>query len=159
MSQPGSVKLTGPQAYNLLLAYLNDGGEAGADAALGGGMPDLGRALNGKTRGLRDAAVASQRVLPPTRGFPNGQLEVLVQNRGTETLINTGVRISTPSGVVTSNITSLAANAVSTVRVPIPRIQDSDMRYETVVNLSNGRPDAKPSNDRRAETYVPARGK
>ena len=159
MSQPGSAKLTGPQAYNLLLAYLNDGGEAGADAALGGGMPDLGRALKGKTRGLRDAAVASQRVLPPTPGFPNGQLEVLVQNRGTETLINTGVRISTPSGVVTSNITSLAANAVSTVRVPIPRIQDSGMRYETVVNLSNGRPDAKPSNDRRAETYVPARGK
>lgn len=156
MSQPGAAKLTANQAVNLLFAYLNDGGEAGQDPALGGGMPDLGRAMNAKTPGIYDAALASQRIIPPSPGNPNGQLEILVQNRGTETLINTAVRISTPSGVVNSNITSLPVNAVQTIRVPIPSLSAADLRYDSSVNLSGDLKDAKPSNDRRVETYVPA---
>ncbi len=154
-SWPGNQNLTMLQAANLLFAYLNDGGQAGADAAFGGGMPDLGRVLTGKTPGIYDAALASQRILPPDSKNPHGQVEVMVQNRGTETLINTGVRISTPTGEVTSNITSLAVNAVKTIRVPISAPTAASMRYDSKVILSQGRTDAKPSNDRRAETYVP----
>ncbi|HEX7261226.1 MAG TPA: S8 family serine peptidase [Luteolibacter sp.] len=158
MSQPGAAKLTANQAVNLLFAYLNDGGEAGQDPALGGGMPDLGRAMNAKTRGIYDAALASQRIIPPSPGNPNGQIEILVQNRGTETLINTGVRISTPNGVVNSNITSLPVNGVQTIRVPIPE-KSASLHYDSRVNLSGDHQDAKPANDRRVETYVPAGSK
>ncbi len=154
-SLPGNQNLTLRQAANLLFAYLNDGGEAGPDTALGGGMPDLGRVLNAKTPGIYDAALASQRVLPPDSKNPYGQVEIMVQNRGTETLINTGVRISTPTGDITSNITSLAVNAVKTIRVPISQPTAPSMRYDSKVILSQGRTDAKPSNDRRVETYVP----
>lgn len=155
-SWPGNENLTMRQAAELVFANLNDGGEAGVDSALGGGMPDLGRVLNAKTPGISDAAVASQRILPPNAANPYGQLEVLVQNRGTETLINTSVRISTPSGVVESNITSLAVNAVRAIQVPISQPVGVGMRLESVVALSGGRRDAKPSNDRRSETYSPA---
>ncbi|MEY3894828.1 MAG: hypothetical protein RLZZ214_347, partial [Verrucomicrobiota bacterium] len=156
MSQPGSKNLSNQQALDLILANLNDGGEAGADAALGQGMPDLSRVLNRNSPGIYDAAVASQRVIPTTPGNPYGEVEVLVQNRGTEPLVNTAVRISTPGGVVDSNITTLPVNGVRTIRVPITQPTTTGMRYDSSVRLSDGRSDAKPSNDRRVETYVPA---
>ncbi len=155
-SWPGNENLTMQQAVDVVFSYLNDGGEAGTDSALGAGMPDLGRVLNANTPGIYDAAVASQRILPASAANPYGQLEVLVQNRGTETLINTGVRISTPGGVVTSNITQLAVNAVQVIRVPISQPTAAGMNYGSQVNLSGGRADAKPSNNSRAETYAPA---
>jgi hypothetical protein len=159
MSQPGSKNLTNRQALALVKAYLNDGGAEGGDEFLGAGMPDLGRVLNRDTRGIYDAALASQRVLPPGPGNPNGQIEVLVQNRGTEPLVNTQVRISTPVGTVTSNITSLPVNGVKSIRVPITRTDAKSLRFESEVSLSTGLNDAKPSNDRRVETYAPAVGK
>ncbi len=156
MSQPGSKNLTNSQALALINAYLNDAGAEGGDEFLGAGMPDLGRVINRNTRGIYDAALASQRVLPPSPGNPNGQIEVLVQNRGTETLINTQVQISTPTGKVTSNITSLPVNAVRAIRVPINESNAKSLRYESRVSLSSGGNDAKPSNDRRVESYAPA---
>jgi hypothetical protein len=155
-SWPGNENLTMQQAADVLFSYLNDGGELGKDPALGAGMPALGRVQNAKTPGIYDAAVASQRIMPPSAGNPYGQLEVLVQNRGTETLINTSLRITTPAGVVTSNITSLPVNGVQAVRVPISQPTSSGMSYNSVVKLSSGRTDAFPSNDSRVETYVPA---
>lgn len=156
MSQPGAERLSPQQAWTLLSSYLNDGGEAGTDPAFGAGMPDIGRVLNRATPGIYDAAVASQRIMPPSAGFPNGQVEILIQNRGTERLINTGVQVATPFGTVSSNITTLAPNAVQTIRLPIQPHTATALRYESRVQLSGGLTDAKPSNDRRAETYVPA---
>ncbi len=151
--------LTAGQAWNLLSAYLNDGGAAGTDPLLGAGMPDIGRALTGTTPGVYDAALASQRILPPDSGNPYGQVEILVQNRGTEPLTNTSVKISTGGGVNTVNITSLAPDAVQTVRVPItqsPATATSSFTIDSRVVLSGGLKDVKPSNDRRVETYASA---
>jgi hypothetical protein len=156
MSQPGSKSLTSHQALALIHAYLNDAGAEGGDEFLGAGMPDLGRVINRNTRGIYDAALASQRILPPSPGNPNGQIEVLVQNRGTEALVNTKVQISTPTGKVVSNITSLPVNGVKAIRVPITQSAVGSLRYESRVTLSTGLNDAKPSNDRRVESYVPA---
>ncbi len=155
MSRPGQPKLSVAQARDLLFTYLNDGGAAGTDTAFGAGMPDLGRALTGTTPGIYDAAVASQRILPPDATSPYGSVEVLIQNRGTEPLVNTAVRISTPAGVVNSNITTLPVNGVQTLRVPLPLAVGKTIRYDSKVTLSGGLTDAKPSNDRRSESYVP----
>ncbi len=159
MSQAGGKTLTAAQAETLLFSYLNDGGAAGPDPQLGAGMPDLGRALAGNTPGIYDAALASQQIIPPDASHPNGQIAVLVQNRGTETLINTDVRISTPYGIVNSNITSLAANAVQTILVPLNGSSPDGMNISSQVILANGRTDAKPANDSRVVTYVPAGAK
>lgn len=159
MTRAGNGRLSASQAYQLLASYLNDGGAAGKDTALGAGMPDIGRVLNAGQKGIYDAAVASHRVLPPDAANPYGQVEILVQNRGTETLINTTVRVSTGGGAVSTNITSLTPNAVRTVRVPISRPPSSGntkFNVDSQVSLSNGTRDVKPSNDRRSETYVAA---
>jgi hypothetical protein len=121
MTEAGPGTLTPVQAWQLVTAHLSDGGVAGADPELGAGMPDLSQVLNAGTPGIHDAAVASQRILPPDAGNPYGQVEILIQNRGTETLVNTAVRISTGGAATTQNITTLAPNAVTTVRVPISR--------------------------------------
>lgn len=158
MSQSGTG-MTAVAAWQLLEQYLNDGGAAGADPELGAGMPDVGRALAGSTPGIYDAALASSRILAADAGNPNGQIEVLVQNRGTETLVNTAVQVNTGTSVITSNITSLAPDAVTTVRIPIARMPAqtaAGLRVDARVVLSGGVKDAKPSNDRRIETYVPA---
>ena len=159
MTQSGSRNLTASQAYKLLSSYLNDGGTAGQDSQLGVGMPDVGRVLNAGTRGIYDAAVASHRIIPADAGNPYGQVEILVQNRGTETLINTSVEVSTGAGSVSTNLTSLAPNAVRTVRVPIsrpPSASNNKFNVTSKVKLSGGFTDVKPSNDRRVETYVAA---
>lgn len=159
MTQAGSGNLTPAQAYQLLTTYLNDGETAGKDPGLGAGMPDIGRVLNGSTPGIYDAAVASNEIIGPSAGNPNGQIAVLVQNRGTETLINTAVEVSTGAGTVTMNITSLAPNAVRTVYVPIqrsPAESGGTLRIDSRVVIPGGLTDVKPSNDRRIETYVPA---
>jgi len=157
MTQAGTGNLTAPQAYQLLLAYLNDGGAAGKDAELGAGMPDIGRVLNAGTPGIYDAAVASSRILPPDAANPYGQVEVLVQNRGTETLVNTTVKVAVAGATTTANLTSLAPDAVSTVRVPLTQPQAAyanGILVDSRVVLSNGTQDATPSNDHRMETYV-----
>lgn len=143
------------KAAQLLLSHANDGGAAGADRVFGAGTLDVGRAMNADTRGIYDAAIASQRITDPTLSSPNGEIEVLVQNRGTETLINTAVDVSTPGGTISANITSLAPNAVQTIRVPISQATSGPLRYDSRVRLSGGIQDSKPSNDRRVDQYIP----
>jgi subtilisin family serine protease len=156
MTEYRNEGLTAAQAWEILNAYLNDGGAPGEDPELGAGMPDIGRVLDSLTPGIRDAAVASQRVLPATPGTPFGEIEILIQNRGTEPLINTAVHVSMGGGTTTSNITILAPNAVRTVRVPIPgppALSDGKVRVHSSVALSSGQ-DVKPVNDQRIETLV-----
>ena len=157
MSEAGSVNLTPAQAWQLVSQYLNDAGSAGQDVQYGGGMPDIGRVLNAGTPGLFDAAVASQTYLPPDPGNPYGQVEVLVQNRGTETLVNTAVQVSSGGNAGTFNITTLAPNAVTTVRVPVTRpLADGGVEVDASVSLASGIVDAKPANDRRIEFHEAA---
>ena len=156
MSQPGSKNLTNSQALALINAYLNDAGEAGQRRIPGRGHARLEpRHEPQHPRDLRrGAGLAAGPSADP--GNPYGQIEVLVQNRGTEPLVNTTVQISTPTGMVTSNITTLAVNGVRAVRVPITQSASSSMRYDSRVRVSGGLSDAKPSNDRRVEIYAPA---
>jgi hypothetical protein len=49
-SFPGNQNLTMRQTVDVVNSYLNDGGAAGKDPALGAGMPDLARVIQGKLR-------------------------------------------------------------------------------------------------------------
>jgi hypothetical protein len=159
MTEAGPGTLTTSQAWQLLTRYLNDGGAPGEDPQLGAGMPDLGRVLDAGTPGIYDAAVAGQRILPPDSSHPYGQVEILIQNRGTEPLINTALNVTSAGTRSSSNITRLAPNGVTTVRVPVTRPAvsgTSNFQVEAQVSLSGGIIDAKPVNDRRIESYAPA---
>ncbi len=151
--------LPAAEAWRQAVTYANDTGTAGWDPQSGAGTLDIGRVLNAGTPGIYDAAVASQRILSPDSANPYGQVEILIQNRGTENLINTAVRVSTGGSATTHNITTLAPNAVTTVSVPItrpPNAGTAQLQVDAGVSLSGGLIDAKPSNDRRIETYAPA---
>lgn len=159
MTEAGGGNLTPWQAWQLVATHLNDGGAAGDDPMLGAGMPDVGRVLDAGTPGIHDVALASQRILPPDAGNPYGQVEILVQNRGTEPLINTTVGITIGANRSTGNITMLAPNAVATIRVPItkpPSAGSANLVVDSRVSLAGGATDDKPSNDRRVESYAPA---
>lgn len=159
MTEAGPGNLTATQAWNLLNTYLNDGGAAGADPEFGAGMPDIGRVLTGTTPGVYDAALASQRILAPDAGNPYGQIEILVQNRGTEPLVNTTVKINAAGRETVANLTSIAPDGVKTIRVPVtqpPSAGTSGFTIDSRVMLGGSVKDIKPSNDRRVETYAPA---
>ena len=157
MSEAGAGNLTTAQAWQLVSRYLNDAGSAGQDVQYGAGMPDIGRVLDANTPGIFDAAVASQNYLPPDPGNPYGQVEVLIQNRGTEPLVNTAVQVSTHGNAGNFNITTLAPNAVTTVRVPVTRpLAAGGFEVDARVSITGGAVDAKPANDRRTQIHEAA---
>lgn len=146
------------QAVALMNQYLNDTGPAGHDATTGGGLPALDRVANANTPGIFDAAVASHHVIPPSQKKPYPQLEVVIQNRGTEPLLNTAVTITHPGGTTTANITSLPPGGVQPVFVPIPITQydsGSPLTFDSRVTIGQGVTDANPINDRRVDVYLP----
>lgn len=159
MTQAGSGNLTAAQAWQLIRSNLNDGGAPGVDPALGGGTIDLGRVVNSGTSGIHDAALASHWVAGPTEETPYTRLQVTVQNRGTEMLVNTGVTVSTGFITAPFNITTLAPGEIRTLTVPLTenRLKSVDsLQFESSVTLSGGQIDANPSNDRRVEIFAPA---
>jgi hypothetical protein len=158
MTEAGDRDLTATQAWERIRAVLNDGGAPGTDDAIGAGMPDIGRVLQAGTPGIHDAAVASQHILEPTPGAPYGELETTIQNRGTETLINTGVAITLDSRQSQINLTTLAPNEVRAVRIPLTRPlseQSGGITATSATSLGGGRNDAKPANNRLQATFSP----
>ena len=158
MSSGGATLLSAGDAMNLVLSHLNDIGAPGPDAATGGGTVDMGRVMNASTPGIYDAAVASNYVLPPTAELPYAQLQVVIQNRGTEMLVNAGVSVTTPGGSVPLNITTLMPNAIQAFTLPLPVSSwnsSSPLIFDSSVWLSGGRNDANPANNRRIDSYVP----
>jgi len=145
------------QAVVIMNQYLNDGGSAGSDAYLGAGMPALDRVENANTPGIYDAALASHTVIPPGDGVNYARLEVLVQNRGTEPLVNTAVQITSPAGTTTANITTLVPNAVQAITIALPNNyfeSGQPLQFDSSVTLSGGVTDSNTSNDRRVETFT-----
>jgi subtilisin family serine protease len=153
-----SRQVSATQALALIQANLNDGGSAGVDPQLGAGMPALDRVAYAGTPGIVDAAVASQRLLPADKEISYPRVEVLVQNRGTETLLNTRVQVTTPSGTYQSNVTSLAPHAVQTISIPVSQSlidAGAPAPFRAQV-IAGGGADFNPSNDQRAESLLPA---
>ena len=146
------------QAVVLMNRYLNDSGAAGPDAGTGGGLPALDRVAAGSTPGIFDAAVASHHVIPPNTEVPYPRVEVVVQNRGTETLINTAVTITHPGGTTTANITSLPPGGVQPVFVPISFANyesGQPLAFDSRVAIGQSVADANPQNDRRIDDHQP----
>jgi hypothetical protein len=120
----------------------------------------MGRVMDAGTPGIYDAAVASNYLVPPTAEVPYPQLQVVIQNRGTETLVNAGVQVRTAAGNVPFNITTLLPNAIQTFNIPLPNSSwnsTQPMQFDSAVTLSGGQTDSNPSNNRRVETYTPGK--
>lgn len=151
MSQ-GTNRISTSQAYDLVTSNLNEAGAPGLDNYYGIGMVDLGRVLQAGQTGITDAAIASNFVTTGNGGQP--QLQVTVQNRGTTTLVNAPVVVTTPSGTTTLNITTLQAGHITTFNLPLS-LTDGNAVLQSRVEVSGGIFDLKPSNNRRTDVYTP----
>ena len=151
MSQ-GGPRISPSQAYDRVMANLNEAGAPGTDAFYGNGFVDLGRILHAGQAGITDAAIASNHVVTD----PNGrrQVQVTVQNRGTTLLVNTPVEVTTPSGTTTMNITTLQPGDIATFSLPLSFAGPS-ATIQSRVQITGSGSDSKPSNNRRTDVFTP----
>lgn len=147
-SSSGSPVMSPQQAANLVLANLNDIGVAGSDPYTGGGVPDMGTIMNLGTNGRYDASINS---IYQTDG---NQLNVLVQNLGTETLINAGVSVTINGRATQANITTLAP--METRVITIPHSISDPLQVSGSIQLSPGQADQRPQNNSISQQINPS---
>lgn len=112
-------QMTAQQAANLVVNQANDAGLPGSDTDYGAGILDVGRVMDHGTAGIYDAAVTGQVLVPATQPNSLPTVYVTVQNQGTETLINSPVTITSPSGTQQLNVSSLSPGQTQTFQIPI----------------------------------------
>ncbi|WP_367872945.1 S8 family serine peptidase [Luteolibacter sp. Populi] len=148
MSQGGS-RISSGKAYDMVVFNLDEAGAPGSDSYYGGGNVDLGRIFRSGTPGIADAAIASNYVTTTANG--QMQLQVTVQNRGTTTLVNAPVTVTTPDGTSNMNITTLRPGDITTFTLPL-NLTAAGARVQSQVSI--GGSDIRPFNNRRTDVYT-----
>ncbi len=142
MSHTGTQTRSATAALSTLRSHLNDIGVQGQDDYTGAGVPDIWRIFNSGKSGIHDAAITSVSTVHTSQGT---QAQVLVQNLGTETLVNAGVTISVNGVPTHANITTLAVGDTRIISVPLG--SSDSLKIQGSVQLSGGQTDLRPSND------------
>ncbi len=144
-------KISTEKAYETLIGNLNEAGAPGDDDQYGGGTVDLGRMFRSGTAGISDAAVASNFVSAGESG--QMQLQVTVENRGTATIYNAPLQVTTQGVTSTMTITSLKPGDIATYTLPFS-IPANGATVQSQITLTDGSSDLKPSNNRRSDAYA-----
>lgn len=147
-SNTGKVTLSNSSAVTAVTSKLNDVGSQGFDTSTGAGVPDMWRVINGSTPGIYDAAVTSVSIA-------DNKVQVLVQNQGTETLLNTAVNVSLNGVITTANLTTLSAGESRVVTVPARG--GEGLNITGSVQVSSGQSDLRPSNNAVSITTPPSK--
>jgi hypothetical protein len=147
-SSTGSPTMSPQQAASLVLNHLKDVGVSGTDPYTGGGVPDMGTIMNLGSSGRYDASVNS------IYQIDGNQINVLVQNLGTETLVNTGVSVNINGTSTQANITTLAP--MQTHVITIPHSGSDNLNVSGTVSLSSGQTDQRPENNSISQQIIPA---
>ncbi|MEK7949472.1 S8 family peptidase [Luteolibacter soli] len=146
MSDGSGRRVSAAEAAKLVLAYTDDEGLPGPDAEYGSGVLNLGRVMNRSIPGLSDAVITNLRLVPTSSGSSRDEVQLTVQNRGTATLINTLVEITTPAGTTSINATTIPACSIQTFTVPF-NAQRGEGRISASVSLGNSAIDLTPQNN------------
>ncbi len=150
MSQ--NPQMTAEQAAALVVSLANDAGLPGQDSFYGVGVLDVGRVMNNGTPGIYDAAVTGQVLIPAEDATSLPQVYVTVQNQGTETLINSPVTITSPSGTKEMNISSLSPGQTQTFQIPILIPTNGDT-VEISTAIKTAAEDQDSSNNSRSTSF------
>lgn len=147
-SSSGNPTISPEQAASLVMSNLNDVGIAGTDPNTGGGVPDMGTIMNLGTDGRYDASINS---IYQTNG---NQLNILVQNLGTETIINSAVSININGRATQANITTLAP--MQTHVITIPQMITDPIQVSGSIQLSSSQSDQRPQNNSISQQITPS---
>lgn len=144
--------LSAQQAADLVVSLASDAGLPGADVDFGTGILDVGRVMENGTPGIFDAAVTGQVLVAPDNSTTLPHVLVTVQNQGTETLINSPVTITSPSGLREVNVSSLFPGQTQSFQVPIAIPKNGDaVEVTTAISTPSG--DIDSSNDSRSTSF------
>ncbi len=155
MSNGRGVVMSASQAAAIVMNYSNEAGLAGPDSEYGVGILDMGRVMNRGVSGRVDAAITSQRLVKSNTSVSHDEIQVTVQNRGTTTLINTQVEITSPFGKRQFNATRIEPCAIQTFSIPIQlkaKGQHEALEVSSKLTLSMGSEDLTPQNNFRHDT-------
>lgn len=154
MSNGRGVTMSASQAAEIVMNYSNEAGIPGPDSEFGFGILDLGRVMNRNASGIVDAAITGQRIMKSPDPGLNDEIQVTVQNRGTTTLVNTFLEISTPFGTRQFNATTLAPNAIQTFSLSVRLMnlpQNSPIEVNSSLSLGTLGQDVTQWNNRRTD--------
>lgn len=138
MTNGRSGIITPRAAVSLMNSNLNDVGNQGNDNQTGGGVPDMWRIQNAGRLGVFDAAITSVYT-------EENRVQVLVQNQGTEPLLNAGVTVNVNGSTTRANITTLGVGDTRLITVPVGNTEG--LNIQSSVQLSAGQADQRSSND------------
>jgi subtilisin family serine protease len=154
MSNGSGVMMSASQAAEIVMNYSNEAGIPGPDSEYGVGIIDMGRVMSREISGIVDAAITDHRILKANDPTSNDEIQVTVQNRGTEILVNTLVEITTPVGSRQFNATTLVPGAVQTFSMPI-RLgglsKNEPVQVSSKLDFGAMAQDLTPYNNRRSE--------
>lgn len=154
MSNGRGVTMSASQAAEIVMNYSNEAGIPGPDSEYGVGILDLGRIMRRGIPGIVDAAITNQRIVKSSDPAGNDEIQVTVQNRGTTTLVNTLVEITTAVGSRQFNATTLAPGAVQTFSMflrlgGLP--ENEPLQVSSTLDFGAMAQDITPDNNRRSD--------
>lgn len=144
--------LTPQQAAELVIATANDAGAPGADPAFGGGILNLGWAMNRHTPGYVDTAIASHYF-----DAENQQMLFVVQNRSSQAVTGLHLDVSTHQTARRYTVPNLAAGESYVAKTPVDAAalkSGKSVRFSTQLSTPAGLTDRVPTNNQRASVLA-----
>ncbi len=148
MSHGGSSRMSATQAADMVMKHSDEAGIPGPDSEYGVGILNVGRIMSRGVFGIVDAAITDQRLVRSGRGR---QIQVTIQNRGTATLVNTLLEVSTSSGVRQFNATTLTPGEIQTFTLPV-QPDSGGIEVNSRLSLGISGQDLTPYNNQRSDT-------
>jgi subtilisin family serine protease len=148
MSNGGGVTMSASKAAEIVMSHSNEAGIPGPDSEYGVGVLDVGRIMTRGISGIVDAAITGQRLFKSSDPGLNDEIQVTVQNRGTVSLVNTLVELSTPFG-------RRQFNAIQTFAIPVRLSglpKNEPIEVSSSITLGTIGQDLTPQNNHRADT-------
>jgi len=140
------------EAAELLRANSNEAGAPGFDPAYGNGVLNVERALRADQPGVYDVAVASNHFDPSYREESGASaVQVVVENRGTETLSNIPLSVQSETTRRDYLISSLEPGAIAVRDFPFPGAE-GDLTSSTALASGSLEVDANSANNQRSTT-------
>ena len=137
-------------AVQILYANANETGPPGYDSLNGEGILNVGRAVDSQTTGISDVAIASNHFTTDSNGVPI--VQVTVENRGTTTLSNSPISVTTPGGTSNANIPFLEPGDIRTLSFNLGATS-GNVSVQSSVNVSSGAADQNPQDNQRVDSF------
>ena len=143
--------MTGQEAIGLLQDYGNEAGPPGYDAYYGSGVLDVGRVMQRNEPGITDLAVASHYYAPDPVHEELRNLQVVVENQGTQAVTQAVLHVETPTGKRVFALPPIQPNEVvyrSVIADSFRAAAENGVTYNSWIEVPGTTGDVNPNNNR-----------